>query len=203
VQHAENSLTATNADRPKDITMNKILLALVVLLVSACAAMIPKTHVVTHAQLEQKLAKSFPLRRDVAKGLFSATINQPHLILQPAKNRVELVGDFSTYSVLGSNLAGQFMLSSALRFDPAERAVFLHEARLESFVLSQDSQSAERLKPLLNMMLNEYFKTSPLYRFQADELRFSGKQIDITGIEIIPEGIRLTLQAADATHHAP
>jgi hypothetical protein len=51
------------------------------------------------------------------------------------------------------------------------------------------------LRPFLNAMLRDYLNSTPLYRFQPDELRFAGNEIDINAIQIQADAIVFKLQA--------
>lgn len=168
---------------------------LVVLALTACAALIPKQYAVPKTKLENKLQQSFPLQREVGKGLFSVHMNAPVLNLLAEKNRVELLGDFAAHSLLMDAVTGQFTVSGGLRYDRAEHAIYMQDAQLDALQISTDAQAAEMLRPFLNAMLREYLNNTPLYRFQVDELRFSGKEIDITAIQIQANAIMLKLAA--------
>lgn len=172
----------------------RITVILLVLAVSACAALIPNQYAVPQAKLENRIAQAFPLHRSVGKGLFSVDMNTPQLNLLADKNRVELQGDFAAHSVLMDAVKGQFSLSGGLRFDRAEQAIYMQDAQLDSLQISTDAAAAEMLRPFLNAMLREYLNSTPLYRFSADELRFAGKQIDISAIQIQTDAVVLKLQ---------
>ena len=162
---------------------------------TACAALIPSQYSVPKAKLVSKLQQTFPLQREVGKGLFSVRMNTPVLNLLVDKNRVELVGDIAAHSLLMETVTGQFTLSGALRYDRDERAIYIQDAQLDALQISTDPAAAEMLRPFLNVMLREYLNNTPLYRFQTDELRFAGQEIDITGIQIQSNALLLKLAA--------
>ena len=177
---------------------NRLLLLsaiLVVLGLAACAALIPNQYAVPKAKLESRLQQSFPLQRDVGKGLFSVRMNQPVLNLLADKNRVELLGDFAARSLLMDAVTGQFSVSGGLRYDSVEQAIYMQDARLDALQISTDTAAADMLHPFLNAMLREYLNNTPLYRFQSDELRFAGKTINITSIQIEAAAVIFKLQA--------
>ncbi len=167
---------------------------LVALGLAACAALVPKQYAVPKAKLESRLQQSFPLQREVGKGLMSVSMNAPVLNLLVDKNRVELLGDFATRSLLMNAVTGQFTVSGALRYDGAERAVYVQDAQLDALQMNTDAQVAELLRPFLNTLLREYFNSTPLYHFQPDELRFAGNEIDISAIQIQADAIVFKLQ---------
>ncbi|MDH2917594.1 MAG: DUF1439 domain-containing protein [Sideroxydans sp.] len=163
---------------------------------AACAALIPNQYAVPKSKLVNKLQQSFPLQREVGKGLFSVRMNTPVLNLLADKNRVELVGDIAAHSLLMDAVTGQFSVSGSLRYDRAEHAIYMQDAQLDALQISTDAAAAEMLRPFLNTLLREYLNSTPLYRFQTDELRFAGNQIDITAIQIQADAVVLKLQAA-------
>jgi len=169
--------------------------ALAALGLSACAALIPNQYAVPKAKLESRLQQSFPLQREVGKGLLSVSLNTPVLNLLADQNRVELLGDFAAHSLLMDALTGQFTVSGGLRYDSAEQAIYMQDARLDKLQISTDVAAADMLRPFLNTMLREYLNSTPLYRFQKDELRFAGKTINITSIQIEAAAVVLKLQA--------
>ena len=115
---------------------------------TACAALIPSQYSVPKAKLVSKLQQTFPLQREVGKGLFSVRMNTPVLNLLVDKNRVELVGDIAAHSLLMETVTGQFTLSGALRYDRDERAIYIQDAQLDALQISTDPAAAEMLRPL-------------------------------------------------------
>jgi hypothetical protein len=172
---------------------HKRLLAIILLALAACATLVPREYLITHEKLAEKLDRSFPLHREIGQGLFSATLNTPELGFITAQNRISLAANFSAYSVLSGNVQGHFVMTCALHYDAIQRAVFLQDARLESLKIGPDNAYAEILRPALERVLGEYLRENPLYRFRADELRFAGADIEITGIEVVENGIKIKL----------
>lgn len=168
---------------------------LVLLGLAACAALIPNQYAVPKSKLVNKLQQSFPLQREVGKGLFSVRMNTPVLNLLADKNRVELVGDIAARSMLMDAVTGQFSVSGGLRYDGAEHAIYIQDAQLDALQISTDPAAAEMLRPFFNVMLREYLNNTPLYRFQTDELRFAGQEIDITEIQIQANAVLLKLRS--------
>ena len=173
--------------------LHKLLLTVTLLALAACATLVPHNYLITHAKLDEKLARSFPLHREFGQGLFSISINAPKLSFSTAQNRIFLTSDFSSHSVLSSDMRGRFAVSCALRYDAIQHAIFLQDARLESLAIEPDNTYAESLRPTLERVLGDYAIKTPLYRFRADELHFAGTNIEITGIEVSDDGVNLNL----------
>lgn len=178
----------------------KLLLLISMLALGACAALVPHEYLISHERLDAKLAKSFPVRRDLANGLFSVTVNTPELGFLTAQNRISLAANFSAYSVLSGVVQGHVVLTSSLRYDASQHALFLQDAHFDSIKIEQDDAYAQMLRPALSMMLNDYLRENPLYHFQAVELRFAQTEIDIIGIEVVENGIKLKLSPSQPTH---
>lgn len=172
-----------------------LLLLIPLIILSACATLVPKDYLVTHDQLERAWSKSFPLQRELGRGLFNASIATPEVTFLTAQNRISLATNFSVSSLLAGGVKGRIGLSGSLRYDAEQRALYLQDPNVET--LEVDSGSAalgETMRPALNMMLNEYLRANPLYQFKQDEMRYAGNDIDITKISVVENGIRFDLK---------
>lgn len=164
-----------------------------VIALGACATIIPSEYLISQERLNSKLEKSFPLQRELGQGLFSATLSTPEIGFIANQNRISLALDFSAASIFNRGIRGHFALTSALRYDAIQRAVYLQDSHLETLQIEQSDAYLEVIRPLLDTMLSEYLKQNPLYRFQPDELHYAGTEIEITSIEVVPNGIKLKL----------
>jgi len=177
------------------ITRSLKLSLLIPLLLSACATLVPKHYLVTHEQLDRAWAKSFPLQRSVGNGLFNASLATPEVTFLTAQNRIALMANFSASSLLAGEVKGRIGLSGALRYDAAQRALYLQDPNLETLEVEQGaSELGKVLRPALNMMLSEYLRANPLYQFKQDEMRYAGMEIDITQISVVENGIKFDLK---------
>ena len=173
---------------------NRLLLLVSALVLSACATIIPKEHLIPKDQLVGTLQKQFPLQWDKAAGLLGIAIDQPQLTMVPEQNRVRLHGRFLAHVPLLA-IEGTFDCSSALRYDTKLRAIFLQGVTLEALQLKQGKNLAATLRSEISRMLNSYAADHPLYRFKPDELVVLGVDIDVDGIVVTPDGIVLKLRA--------
>ncbi len=160
----------------------------------ACASLVPKDYLVGPGILTERLAKVFPLRQSIQNGMFSAQVEAPKLSFIPAQNRLGLSAAFSGSSLLSGEVKGGVELTSGVRYDVNERAVYLVDTRLEKIQIGENSKFAELLRPALNALLSAYVQHEPIYRVADDQLRFAGTAIDITGITVVENGIRLALK---------
>lgn len=171
----------------------KLLLLCTLGVLTACAALIPHDYLITQQKLTNKLQSSFPFKHDLGNGLFSVTVDMPTLGFDTEHNRVAIHSEFSAYSILSAPLHGNLTMSSALRFDADQRAIFLKEPQFDNLTIMQDDSFAELLRPAMNLVLVEFLRTNALYRFEPHELRFAGTDIDITGIDVVTDGISVKL----------
>ncbi len=101
------------------------------LLVGCAAILGPRTVEVSQAQLEQLLARRFPLTRRVIE-IFDVTVSAPRLRLLPESNRIATDFDVgSTDRLLRSQHSGALALSFGLRFEPSDNTLRVTQVRVE------------------------------------------------------------------------
>lgn len=171
----------------------RLLLVCFVLALSACAAIIPKEHLIPKDQLVSTTQKQFPLHWEKAGGLLSITINQPQLTLISSQNRISLNGRFIAHAPL-IDIDGDFVSSSSLRYDPKQRAIFLQGASLDTLHFKQGNKLGEMLRSEISRILSNYAADHPIYRFKPEELVVLGVKVDVDGIGVVPEGVMLNLR---------
>lgn len=172
-----------------------LLLLIPLILLSACTTLVPKDYLVTQDKLDLAWAKSFPLQRSLGNGLFNVSMATPEVSFLTAQNRIGLVTNFTASSLLAGEVKGRIGLSGSLRYDAAQRALYLQDPNLESLEVNQGStELGKTLRPALNMMLNEYLRANPVYQFKQDEMRYAGNDIDITKISVVDNGIKFDLK---------
>lgn len=171
------------------------LLLIPLIILGACATLVPKDYLVTQDKLDRTWAKSFPMQRSLGNGLFNALLETPVVTLLTSQNRIALETNFSVSSMLAGEVKGRIGLSGALRYDAEQRALYLQDPNLETLEVDQGApELGKALRPALNMMLNEYLRANPLYQFKQDEMRYAGKEIDITKISVVENGIKFDLK---------
>lgn len=168
--------------------------AILVLALASCAAIIPKEHLIPREQLVSTMEKQFPLHWDKGGGLLSITMDTPQLVLLSAQNRIAMNGHFLAHAAL-VDIEGDFTGSSQLRYDPAQRAVFLQSASLDALHFKKGNGFADMLRPQITRLLNDYAAKHPLYRFKPDELVVLGVKVEVDGISVTADGVMLKLRA--------
>jgi hypothetical protein len=171
--------------------LQKILLLITVLALSACASFVPKEHVVPKEKLSSALQSKFPLRYD-GGGLLSVAIDSPQLSMLPEQNRVSVQAHYIANAAM-LELRGDFVFSSRFSYDPESQAIFLNEVHVDSS-LSGGNFFEANLINFLNMNLNEFVNKNPVYVFRPEELVVLGVKMDVSVIEVVNEGILLRLR---------
>lgn len=171
--------------------LQKLLLLLAILGMSACAAFVPKEHLIAKEKLVSALNKEFPMRHEEAGGLLSLTIDSPRLNFIAEQNRISLQGHYTANATL-LEIKGDFIFSSKLDYHKEKRAIFLSDARFESFHPG-GGYFGEKLKSALNRKVSEFVSNNPLYVFRPDELVLLGVKMEVNKIEVVNDGILIKL----------
>jgi hypothetical protein len=175
------------------LLFQRLIASALVVGLASCAALIPKEHLIPKEQLVSTMQKQFPLHWDKGSGLLSITMEVPQLVLLPTPNRVGMNGHFLAHAAL-IDIEGDFTASSQLRYDPAQRAVFLQAASLDAVRLKKGNNFAEMLRPQISRVLSDYAAKQPIYRFKPDELVVLGVKVEVEGIVVTADGVMLKLR---------
>lgn len=161
---------------------------------AGCAAL-PRTVVITEAQLQEKLAGQFPQRRRVMS-LLDLDIGAPALKLLPDQGRVaaRLTVDASE-RLTRKSATGTVDADSALRFEPSDMSLRLYQVRVARFDLA-DAGGAwpAPVRQAAAVVAEQLLEDQPVWRAsssQADRLRRAGVR-DVQ-VRITSAGIELTL----------
>jgi hypothetical protein len=169
----------------------KLFVVIIALVLSACASLIPREHLIPKDQLVSTMKKQFPLHR--GKGLFSITIDEPQLNLNPSQNRLGLSGHFTAHASL-LEIDGNFTFSGKPQYHPEQRAVYFHGMSLDLLQINQGGMP-ELLRTEISHILNDYAASNPVYRLKPDELVVLGVKVEVEDIGVVSEGVLLKLRA--------
>lgn len=174
-----------------------LLLAGLVLVLGGCAALTgPRVVSVSEAQLAQRIAEQFPVRRRYLE-LFDLTLSAPRVRLIPAENRVGTRMDFALGDFWGGSrrFDGALSLSYGLRFEPSDASVRMTDVRVEAFDVPRLSgpmaNQAQRLGALVaEHLLNDF----SLHRFKPEDLQ-SAQRLGLRpgALKVVPGGLQLEL----------
>jgi hypothetical protein len=137
------------------------------------------------ADAQQFLEGRFPHRQDVLGGLFGVTVSRPRLSIPPG-TRLQLGMDLALATAGGAPVPmGQMVLTSALRYDAAQRAFFLEQPRIDDFRPAAGSGGLDDdSRNLLNLWLADYARKEPVYRIDPAIAALLG------GMEVQSAGVR-------------
>lgn len=167
------------------------------LVLCACATLLPDSYWVDRTELQQAVAKKFPVER--ANGLVRVVLTQPEMTLLPEQNRLRLSCRFAANTVLGGKMQGALSASAGLGYVQTKRAVVLQGAQLDALTVDGDKNLAETLRPIMNIVLDSALRDYPVREFKAEELTVAGVALDIRSIVVEPSGVRIGLQP-ERTH---
>lgn len=146
-------------------------------------------------ELQAQIAKRFPVRQRYAE-LFSVSLRDPQLTLDPAANRASITANMTIGSPLlqPSSVEGIVSVSSALKYDVATLALRLHEPRAERIELQGlDGRDAERLQKIGGLVAQELLRDYPLRTFKPEELTVGRKTYQIGDITVQQDDIKVAL----------
>jgi hypothetical protein len=124
-----------------------------------------------------------------------ATLDDPQISFIADRDRISFATRFSAGTVMRSGLDGRIAVSGGVRYDAAQRAIFVQNLTVDSLQLDQDKSGvAEMLRGPLTMILSEYLRDHPVYQFQPDQLRFGGSEIGIESLQVVGTGIRVNFK---------
>lgn len=117
------------------------------------------------ADAQRFLEGNFPHRQALLGGLADVTVSQPQLTIPPG-DRLRLGMDLALATLGGAPAPmGRLVLSSALRYDAAQRAFFLEQPRIEGFDPARGGGGLDdETRLLLDAWLADYARDAPVYR---------------------------------------
>ena len=150
----------------------------------------------TRAELQAEMARRFPLRKRYAE-LFTVTLREPLLSLDPASNRLGVTTrlDIASPMLRPPGVEGLVSISSALRYDAPARAVRLDQPRADRIEMQGLSgRDAERLQQIGAVVAQELLRDQALHTFDAKDLTVGSKVYEIGDITVQQDGVTVQLK---------
>jgi hypothetical protein len=150
----------------------------------------------TRDELQAELARRFPLQQRYAE-LFTVTLRDPQLALDPANNRLGVTALLHIASALlrPPGVEGLVSVSSALRYDAPTRAVRLVQPRADRIEMQGlRGPDAERLQQIGGAVAQELLRDQALHTFEAKELTMGSKVWEIGDITVQQDGVKVQLK---------
>lgn len=166
-------------------------------LLGGCASLMgPRTVVIGREELQARLAKPFPMTRQVLR-LLDVTIAPPTLDLLPDTDRVAARFDVLTQETLrGTTHQGHLRLSFGLRYAPDDLTLRLRDVRLdEAQVDGLPPAYARALSALGAELVERSLQDYPVHHFKPEDLRRADEMGYTVGdIHVTAQGLAVVLQ---------
>lgn len=147
-------------------------------------------------ELQAQIARRFPVERSYAD-IFNVGLRDPQLALNGAANRAAITMALSISSPLlqPQTVNGIVTISSALKYDPAARAIRLDHPQAERIeMLGIGGRDAQRLQQIGAVVAQELLRDQALRTFSAQELTVGRKTYEIGAITVQDDGITVELK---------
>jgi hypothetical protein len=117
-------------------------------------------------QVQQYLDSAFPREYEALGGLFTLTARDPKLTIPASGERLLMAFSASAASAGGGDTpVGRIEMSSGLRYDPQDYALYLNQPTVDNVQpASQGQRVDEQTRVLLNLWLADYARKEPLYK---------------------------------------
>jgi hypothetical protein len=118
------------------------------------------------SRIQQYLVGEFPRDYQALGGLFTLTARDPELTIPATGQRLQLAFSASAASAGGDDTpVGRIHMSSGLRYDPHDSALYLDQPTLDDVRPASPGQRVdEQTRVLLNLWLTDYARKEPLYK---------------------------------------
>lgn len=137
-------------------------------------------------RIQQYLAGEFPREYAALGGLFTLTARDPELSIPATGQRLRMAFSASASSAGGADTpVGRIHLSSGLRYDPRDNALYLDQPTLDEVQPASPGQHVdEQTRMLLNLWLADYARKEPLYKLDpALVATLGGVQVESARVE--------------------
>lgn len=164
-----------------------LLVLLASLLLGACAtvgALLSNQVTFTQWQLQQQLDRRFPRDYTQLGGLLNVSVLNPRLSIPAGSNRLQLAFDVGVGGQRSASPAGQFIVSSGLRYDADKRGLMLDAPSLDQVnVAGLGAGGQQTTRELVNLWLADYARNEPVYEFDNSLLQsLASRRIGQTSI---------------------
>jgi hypothetical protein len=171
------------------------LIALLSILLSACAGIGPKTYSISEQVLQEKLAKHIARPITLMK-MVNITLSNPVLKLDEQTNRISAVLDTSMRSpLIEKTLFGKMKITGKLEYAESEHAVMLAEPSIDSIDIDGvDSKHNAMVSNFAKALSSEILGGLPLYTLKPEELKTGNTEYLPQDFKIVGNQLKITLQ---------
>jgi hypothetical protein len=176
--------------------IRRLAAAAVILALSACAMWAgPRSVVYSEADLNQMLARRFPLDKRVLDVL-DLTLSQPQLSLQPDSNRLRTAFDLGANDRLfGHAWKGRIDVAYGLRLERSDNSLRIAQPRVLAFSLDRDATArpqvpAERIAALI---VEKLLDDAVLHRLKPEQVeRMAQAGYELGEVRVGRSGVEIT-----------
>jgi hypothetical protein len=151
------------------------------------ALMTARSMTFSEQQIQEKLVTRFPRDYKRLGGLLTITLMNPRLSIPAGERRLRIDFDVAVGALGAARRSpdGRFTLTSALRYDPASRALHFFEPRIEGIEIAALGGSMnDNFQGALNEWLSDWAKSEPIYQFDNSLIgRMGSRRVEGTRIE--------------------
>ena len=166
------------------------------LLLNACAAVLgPRSIDVSQERLQQLVDRRFPVSKRYLE-LLDVTVSAPRLRLMPEANRIATQFDVSASDrLLRTPWKGAMDLNYALRFEPTDNTIRLHDVRVESLVIGDAPGPLQnQVNRLGRLLAEEMLDGQVVHTLRPEDVRNAqGRGYQPGDLKVTTRGITLTL----------
>ncbi|WP_050477045.1 DUF1439 domain-containing protein [Herbaspirillum rhizosphaerae] len=148
------------------------------------------------ADLQTAIATQFPRKLRYME-MFDVNLSNPRLSLNEKTNRLITTVDAQIDNKLLMNkpVTGTLAMSSALKYDPAARAVKLDAPAVEKVdIAGVPAQYAPQLNAIGNAAAEQVLKDYPIYTFKPEQLEMNGKRFEPGAITVLSDGVKVEIK---------
>lgn len=169
--------------------------------VGGCAQLVmPRSVVITEAQLQQRLASMAPVQRRLL-AVLDVQLEPPQVRLLPDRGRIGATMNLTVSERIGLKQArGRIEADSALRFEPSDLSVRLAQVHVGAFELGDAAGWPGPLRHAAAVLAEQMLEDQPVWRAsaaQAERLRRAGVQA--LDVQVTSRGIEIALGPASDT----
>nr|WP_084070765.1 DUF1439 domain-containing protein [Pandoraea vervacti] len=153
-------------------------------------------YTMTRKEIESAVDKRFPTTLNYGQ-LLSVELTHPQIGFNPQANRVNTQVDAQVQNVLlqGQPLKGVLAISSALKYDPARRAVLLDNPSVERVdVNGMPPAYGQQLTAIGGTVAQQVLNQYPIYTFKPEQLKYGGRDVEPGAITVLPDGIKVEVK---------
>lgn len=200
--HVGAAPRATSLRGDADLTRRRVLQIGVfgalssVLPLGACATFpfIPTHYTFTLPQIQQAVARRFPIRRQVS-GLLNLLVDQPMVGTRPEQNRMAVAAHAHIESpLLQAPADGRFSVTAGASYDAQRLAVVLRQPAIESLDFPDLNPAYQgEVRAALDLAVAQLLEGYPLHTFKPEELSFAGVRYAPADITVERTGVRVKI----------